>query len=124
MRTAKTLIRLADAQADLSLRCTHIHFVGFVMRRLICTLANSGLLIARECRGSDLYTGHVLMFVLNVYGLKRAPKMYKWVFPLFSIPLPLRRRDASQTSFYHAHLFHVKCRNLKLASGCIFCWEL
>ena len=26
----------ANAQADLSLRCTHIHFVGFVMRRLIC----------------------------------------------------------------------------------------
>ena len=24
----------ADAQADLSLRCAHIHFVGFVMRRL------------------------------------------------------------------------------------------
>ena len=25
-----------DAQADLSLRWAHIHFVGFVMRRLIC----------------------------------------------------------------------------------------
>ena len=25
----------ADAQADLSLRCAHIHFVGFVVRRLI-----------------------------------------------------------------------------------------
>ena len=34
MRTAKTLIRL-DAQADLSLRLAHSHFVGFVMRRLM-----------------------------------------------------------------------------------------
>ena len=34
-RTAKTLIRLADAQADLSLRWAHSHFVGFVMSRLI-----------------------------------------------------------------------------------------
>ena len=49
MRTANTLIRLgecpdqtgrmprsdwADAQADLSLRWAHIHFVGFIMRRL------------------------------------------------------------------------------------------
>ena len=33
MQTAKTLI--ADAQADLSLRWAHTHFVGFVMRRLI-----------------------------------------------------------------------------------------
>ena len=33
MRTAKTLIRLADAQADLSLRWAHTHFVGFVMSR-------------------------------------------------------------------------------------------
>ena len=35
-RTAKTLIRLGDAQADLSLRCAHSHFVCFVMRRLKC----------------------------------------------------------------------------------------
>ena len=43
MRTTKTLIRLggcpgsdwADAQADLSLRWAHTHFVGFVMPRLI-----------------------------------------------------------------------------------------
>ena len=35
MRTAKIRIRL-DAQADLSLRRAHSHFVGFVMRRLIC----------------------------------------------------------------------------------------
>ena len=35
MRTAKTLIRLADAQADLSLPWAHSHFVGFVMSRLI-----------------------------------------------------------------------------------------
>ena len=33
-RTAKTLVRLADAQADLSLRWAHNHFVGFKMRRL------------------------------------------------------------------------------------------
>ena len=40
MRTAKTLIRLGgcpgDAQADLSLRWAHSHFVGFVMSRLFC----------------------------------------------------------------------------------------
>ena len=30
----------ADAQADLSLRWAHSHFVGFVMRRLISTLLN------------------------------------------------------------------------------------
>ena len=34
MRTAKTLIGLADVQADLSLRLAQSHFVGFVMRRL------------------------------------------------------------------------------------------
>ena len=32
--TAKTLISLGDAKADLSLRWGHSHFVGFVMRRL------------------------------------------------------------------------------------------
>ena len=40
MWIARTLIRLgrclADAQADLSLRWVHTHFVGFVMKRLIC----------------------------------------------------------------------------------------
>ena len=35
MRTAKTLIRLGGAQADLSLRWAHTHFVGFVTRQLI-----------------------------------------------------------------------------------------
>ena len=35
-RTAKTLIRRADAQADLSLRWAHSHFVGFVMSWLLC----------------------------------------------------------------------------------------
>ena len=34
MRTAKSLSDWADAQADLSVRWTHIHFVGFVMRWL------------------------------------------------------------------------------------------
>ena len=34
MRTVKTLIRLSDAQADLSLRWVHCHFVGFDMRWL------------------------------------------------------------------------------------------
>ena len=49
---AKTLIRLgecpywywsdwANAQADLSPRWAHTHFVGFVMRRLICHLSRS-----------------------------------------------------------------------------------
>ena len=40
VRPAKTQIRSdwADAQADLSLRWAHSHFVGFVMRRLISTL--------------------------------------------------------------------------------------
>ena len=42
MRTAKTLIRLADAQADLSLRWAHNHFVGFVMSWLIF-LSKAGL---------------------------------------------------------------------------------
>ena len=35
MRTAKTLIRLADAQADLSLSWAHTHFVGFVVSWLM-----------------------------------------------------------------------------------------
>ena len=35
MRTAKTLSDWADAQADLSLRWAHTHFVGFVMSQLI-----------------------------------------------------------------------------------------
>ena len=34
MWTAKSLIRLANAQADLSLRWAHSHFVGFETRRL------------------------------------------------------------------------------------------
>ena len=42
MRTAKTLIRLADAQADLSLRWVHTHFVGFVMTWLIYMSYNKG----------------------------------------------------------------------------------
>ena len=33
---AKLPAYIADAQADLSLRCAHSHFVGFVMRQLIC----------------------------------------------------------------------------------------
>ena len=33
-RTAKTLIRLGGCPADLSVRCAHTHFVGFVMSRL------------------------------------------------------------------------------------------
>ena len=33
-RTAKTLIKLADTQADLSLRWAHRSFCWFVMRRL------------------------------------------------------------------------------------------
>ena len=32
----------ADAQADLSLRCAHSHFVGFVMRRLKCVSGEDG----------------------------------------------------------------------------------
>ena len=40
MRTAKALIRLGGAQADLSLRWAHIHFVGFVMSRLISHFRN------------------------------------------------------------------------------------
>ena len=32
----------ADAQADLSLRWAHSHFVGFVMSRLKCTMINVG----------------------------------------------------------------------------------
>ena len=32
----------ADAQADLSLRWAHSHFVGFVMRRLICYIGRVG----------------------------------------------------------------------------------
>ena len=35
MRTPKTLSDWADAQADLSLRWAHTHFVGFVMSRLM-----------------------------------------------------------------------------------------
>ena len=42
-RTAKTLINWANAQADLSLRWAHTHFVGFVMSRLISQ--------ANDCRG-------------------------------------------------------------------------
>ena len=48
MRTAKTLIRLADAQADLSLRWAHSHFVAFVMSWLICVM-----LMALDITGSS-----------------------------------------------------------------------
>ena len=41
MRTAKTLIRLGDAQADLSLHLAYSHFVGFVMSRLILFTQNT-----------------------------------------------------------------------------------
>ena len=35
---SKDWLDWADAQADLSLRLAHSHFVGFLMRRLICQL--------------------------------------------------------------------------------------
>ena len=41
MRTAKTDQTLADAQADLSLRWAHSHFVGFVMSWLIFVSART-----------------------------------------------------------------------------------
>ena len=39
----------ADAQADLSLRWAHIHFVGFVMSRLIFLFGPCGWLLRRDC---------------------------------------------------------------------------
>ena len=47
----RRLIRLGDAQADLNLRWTHSHFVGFVMRRLIClsTLTVLDVMFGKEC---------------------------------------------------------------------------
>ena len=44
MWTAKTLSDWADAQADLSLRWAHNHFVGFVMLQLILKLWCAGRL--------------------------------------------------------------------------------
>ena len=47
----------ANAQADLSLRWAHSHFVGFVMRRLkyIMTLSNGSLLNSSEPRHQEVY---------------------------------------------------------------------
>ena len=38
----------ADAQADLSLRCAHTHFVGFVMSRLIYTLHPTDIILSNK----------------------------------------------------------------------------
>ena len=51
MQTAKTLIRLGDAQADLSFRWAHTHFVGFVMSRLIW---NCEMILKFEQKGSTI----------------------------------------------------------------------
>ena len=52
---AKTLIRLGGWPADLSLRWAHSHFVGFVMRRLICCRSSSN--------NSDIcWNSHLVIF--------------------------------------------------------------
>ena len=40
--------QLADAQADLSLRWAHSHFVGFVVRRLICYIVDWAIKLKSE----------------------------------------------------------------------------
>ena len=60
MRTVKTLIRLADAQADLSLRWAHSHIVGFVISRPNCNQASS------SCRnGATDFEHYVLLYNRN-----------------------------------------------------------
>ena len=44
----------ADAQADLSLRWAHIHFVGFGMRRLISALSSPSEVITMLSNGSEI----------------------------------------------------------------------
>ena len=53
MRTAKTLIRLADVQADPKLRWAHTHFVGFIMSRLNFYLIHSKAKDKREFNFSE-----------------------------------------------------------------------
>ena len=64
--------RTADAQADLNLRSAHSHFVGFVMRRLICyigrvvrpQLAETSI---KEWIDWEFYYVNPWMDVLNVH---------------------------------------------------------
>ena len=47
-----------DAQADLSLRWAHTHFVGFVMSRLILSI--------RSCKLLSIYSGRYVILLNNL----------------------------------------------------------
>ena len=49
-----TLIRVGSAQADLSLRWAHTHFVGFVMLRLISCISDRDFRVTGQCKDSHL----------------------------------------------------------------------
>ena len=51
-RKRRLLSDRADAQADMSLRWAHSHFVGFVMKRLIEMIGDKTVLL-RKARGID-----------------------------------------------------------------------
>ena len=55
----------ADAQADLSLRWAHTHFVGFVMRWLICYFSLDRIHVLREHRFPKIeYVWHLQLIKL------------------------------------------------------------
>ena len=60
----------ADAQADLSLRWAHSHFVGFVTRRLICVRVLACVCL-RACVRAWLACVCLLAFVLAVIARRR-----------------------------------------------------
>ena len=61
----------ADAQADLSLRWAHSHFVGFVMRRLKCRLCYVRGPIIEWMPGSLLGPGTLRFFSITDKGIFR-----------------------------------------------------
>ena len=60
--------RFWSAQADMSLRCAHSHFVGFVMRWLICKNFWTFIFFSKQKRGFIKHNILLqeIMFLLNV----------------------------------------------------------
>ena len=79
----------ADAQADLSLRWAHSHFVGFVMRRLICMrYFLSFLFLLVSWAGCALWLWHsldVLFYLFISFVLKTFFSTKAWYLDRFIV---------------------------------------
>ena len=59
----------ADAQADLSLRWAHIHFVGFVMSQLISSCAWLSFVLQRQFSILIRFKYHLNVFLITFFNL-------------------------------------------------------